>query len=91
MDLRLTAAWEKRKQLCAEGRKLYVDGRKLYADGRKLCADGWWLSADGDIAFIAAVIAVHGPETTIEWTDAGCTLSTGEAFGRFVSINNEES
>ena len=80
MDLRLTAAWEKRKQLYVEGRKLYVDGRKLYADGRKLCADGWWLSADGDIAFIAAVIAVHGPETTIEWTDAGCTLSTGEAF-----------
>ena len=46
--------------------KLRAEGATLYAEGAKLWAE--------------AVIAVHGPRMTIEWTSTGCTLGSGESF-----------
>ena len=41
-------AWNKRCELCAEGRKLYTEGNKLYTEGKKLYTEGNKLYAERD-------------------------------------------
>ena len=71
--LSLSFAWRMRLYFWVEGDKLWAEGDKLWAEGDKLWAEGGKLWAE-------AVIAVHGPRMTIEWTSTGCTLGSGESF-----------
>jgi len=60
-------AWNKRSALVAEGDKLFAKGNKLRAEGDKLCFGGRKLHAESYLLYAEAVIAAHGPKTTINW------------------------
>jgi len=59
-------AWNKRRELCAEGDKLYAEGAKLYDEGTQLRVKGSRLGVEGDLVLFDTVIAVHG-NVEIKW------------------------
>ena len=81
-------AWDRRRELFAEGDRLYVEGRKLsaafgrklyvesdklYAECRKLYAECSRLRAEGDLIFYKTVIERHG-NVEIKWEDRNATV-----------------
>ena len=66
MNDKLQSAWAERLRLRAEGDKLWAESDKLRAEGGKL-------RAEGNIAWLTAVIEVHG-NVPVEWDGDGCTV-----------------
>ena len=69
MKISLSAKWQLRLKLRAEGAKLWAEGAKLYAEGAKLWAE--------------AIIETHG-NIKLRWVNnkgrTDCKLETGEYF-----------